>query len=53
MYQNLIAKYGITVEQLKDAINQIKLEKLHCNIMVLIALTDLLCNGDIPAQEVE
>lgn len=51
MYQNLIAKYGITAEQLKQAIDQIKLGKIACDGVVLVALVDLLCNGDIPLPQ--
>lgn len=52
MYKNLIAKYDITAKELKAAIDQIKLGKIACNGAVLVALVDLLCNGDIPAEEV-
>ena len=51
MYKNLKEKYGITAEELKKAIDQIKLGKIACDGIVLVALCDLLCNGDIPSLQ--
>lgn len=47
MQENLKKKYGITDEELIHAIEQISLEKIACNGITIVALTDLLCNGDI------
>lgn len=44
---NLKEKYGITGEELKRAVNQIKLGNIACSGAVLSALCDLLANGDI------
>lgn len=45
MQENLKQKYEITDEELKKAIDQIQLGKL-------VALCDLLCNGDIEKERV-
>lgn len=47
-YENLLKKYGITREQLDEGINTVG-EKLGdiCNVTVLLAVTELLANGDI------
>ncbi len=44
---NLKEKYGITGEELKKAVDQIKLGNIACSGAVLCALCDLLANGDI------
>ena len=46
--KNLLEKYGITREELKAGIDIVSknLGKI-CNVQVLIAVTDLLCSGDI------
>ncbi len=44
---NLKEKYGITDEELKRAVNQIKLGNIACSGAALSALCDLLANGDI------
>ena len=46
-HNNLMAKYGITGEELKKAIDQVNLGKVACSGAVLCALCDLLANGDI------
>ena len=46
-YENLIAKYGITVEEMDAAIEQINFGKIACDGIVLIALCELICSGDI------
>lgn len=51
MQNNLKEKYGITDEELKRAIDQIQLGKIACDGIVLVALCDLLCNGDIPKNK--
>lgn len=52
MQENLKQKYEITDEELKKAIDQIQLGKIVCNGTVLVALCDLLCNGDIQKERV-
>lgn len=48
MQDNLKNKYGITNEELKRAVDQINFGKIACDGAVLVALIDLICNGDIP-----
>lgn len=48
MQENLKEKYGITDKELKAAVDQIKFGNIDCDIIVLVALCDLVCNGDIP-----
>lgn len=48
MQDNLKKKYGITDEELKEVVNQIPFGKFACDGVVLIALCDLVCNGDLP-----
>lgn len=50
--QNLLAKYGITAEELKRAADQIQFGKIACDGIVLVALVDLVANGDIPSDGV-
>ena len=50
MYKNLKEKYGVTDEELKKAIDQINFGKIACDGIVLIALVDLILNGDIEAK---
>ena len=50
--ENLIAKSGITDEELKRAVDQIKYGNIACNANVLVALVDLICNGDIASDKV-
>lgn len=49
MQENLKKKYGITDEELKRAINQIPLGKIACDGITIVAVTDLICNGDVQA----
>ena len=50
MYQeNLRKKYGITSEQFKAAVEQIEFGNIVCDGIALVALVDLVSNGDIPA----
>ncbi len=51
MQDNLKAKYDITDEELKRAVDQIPFGKIACAGNVLVALVDLLANGDIPPQK--
>lgn len=46
-YENLCKKYGITIVEIDDAIEQIKLGSIACEGIVLVALCDLLISGDI------
>ena len=50
-YEHLLKKYGITEEELKAAIGQLTLGKIFGNVTVLLALTDLIVNGDISEEE--
>lgn len=50
--KNLKQKYGITDEEIKRAVEQIRLGNIACSGAVLCALCDLLANGDIPSDEV-
>ena len=50
MQDNLKKKYGITDEQFKRATDQLKLGNIACDGIVLIALCDLIANGDIAPQ---
>lgn len=50
-YKNLCEKYGVTVEEIDAAINQIAkhgIAKSACDTDVLLAAVDLMANGDIP-----
>ena len=47
MQENLKAKYGVTAEELKRATDQIDYDKIACDGMTLVALVDLVANGDI------
>lgn len=47
MQENLKAKYGITAEELKRAVDQIDFGKIACDGITLVALVDLLASGDI------
>lgn len=51
--ENLLKKYGITAEELKRAVDQIQFGKIACNGIVLVALMDLIANGDIPSAEMQ
>lgn len=51
MQENLKKKYDITGEELKRAIDQINLGKIACDGIVLVALVDLLLNGDITEEK--
>lgn len=50
MYKNLLEKYGITEEEIKAAVDQINFGKIACDGVVLVALCDLVCNGDIAVK---
>lgn len=47
-YENLMEKYGITREQLDAGIDIVakNISKI-CNVSVMLAVTELLANGDI------
>lgn len=47
MQENLKAKYEITTEELKRATDQIDFGKIACDGITLVALVDLVANGDI------
>ena len=49
--ENLIKKYGITENQLKEGIDIVakNLVKI-CNVSVMLAVTELLANGDIKEE---
>lgn len=47
MQENLKAKYEITTEELKRATDQIDFGKIACDDITLVALVDLVANGDI------
>jgi hypothetical protein len=49
-YENLCKKYGVTIEELNDAIQQINLGQIACSGTVLVALCDLLASGDIKSE---
>ena len=51
MQDNLKKKYGITDEQLKRAVDQIQFGKIACDGIVIVALCDLICSGDIKPSE--
>lgn len=51
MQDNLKKKYGITDEELKNAVDQIPFGKIACDGIVLVALVDLISNGDIRLSE--
>lgn len=53
MQDNLKKKYGITDEELKSAVDQIPFGKIACDGIVLVALVDLISNGDIRLSEEE
>ncbi len=51
MYSNLMNKYGITEQQLKEGIDVVsKNLGLICNSKVMLAVTELLAEGDIKPQ---
>ncbi|MFV0382349.1 MAG: hypothetical protein ACK5KR_09070 [Breznakia sp.] len=51
--QNLITKYGVTDKEIENEIETTLAKHLGeiCNSRVLMAVTDLLANGDIPPEE--
>ncbi len=51
MQDNLKEKYGISDDELERAIDQIQFGKIACDGVVLFALVDLICNGDIQPQK--
>lgn len=51
MQDNLKKKYDITDEDLKRAVDQINFGKVACSGAVLVAVIDLLCNGDISKSD--
>ena len=53
MQENLKKKFGITDAQLKAAVDQINFGKIACDGIVLVALFELICSGDIPAPKKE
>lgn len=52
-YQNVLKKYGITEQQLKTQGVDVVSKSLGniCNVQVLFAIAELLCNGDIEEAE--
>lgn len=46
-YQNLCKKYGITIEEMDKAIEQINFGSIACDGIVLVALCELIVSGDI------
>lgn len=50
-HEHLLKKYGITESALKAAISQLTLGKMFGDVTVLLALTDLIVNGDISEEE--
>lgn len=46
-YENLCKKYDITVEELNAAVEQINFGQIACDGIVLVALCELICSGDI------
>lgn len=50
-HEHLLKKYGITEAALKAAIDQLTMGKIFGNVTVLLALTDLIVNGDIEEEE--
>ncbi len=51
MQDNLKVKYGITDAELKKVVDQINFGKLCGGSNVIIALVDLIANGDISPQK--
>ena len=51
MYKNLCEKYGLTVKEIESGINVVSknLGKIT-DVTVMIAVTELLCGGDIPTK---
>ncbi len=47
-HKNVMKRYGLTKEELKSGIDTVakNLGEI-CNVDVMLAVTDLLCNGDI------
>lgn len=52
-YKNVLKKYGITEEQLKKYGIDVVAPNLGkiANVNVMLAVTELLCNGDIEEEE--
>lgn len=53
MQENVCKKYGITREELKKGVDQYSKHatgKFAGDIAVLLAIIELLCNGDIPPE---
>lgn len=48
MYENLKAKYDLTTDEIKSGVDIVStnLRKI-CNVSILLAVTELLCSGDI------
>lgn len=53
MQENLKKKFGITDAELKAAVDQINFGIIACDGIVLVALCELICSGDIPAPKTE
>lgn len=48
MYENLIKKYGVSEEEIKDAVESLMKSVVSMpNFNLVLALTDLLAAGDI------
>lgn len=48
---NVLEKYGITEEQLKKGVDTVAKALVNvCDVQVALAVTELLCNADIPAE---
>lgn len=53
-YKNLCEKYDLTIEEIQEGINFISGKNClgdFCNINLLLAITDLLINGDIQYED--
>lgn len=48
-HKNLLQKYDITEEELESEINRLPLGKI-CDVRCLLAITDLLLNGDVEKE---
>lgn len=48
MYKNLCKKYGVTADEIKGGVDVVSKNLGQiCNVQVLLAVTELLCCGDI------
>lgn len=51
MQRNILKKYGLSEDQFISEINRLKLPTICANINVLLAMLELIANGDIHEEK--